>query len=106
MAVIKPAQDHQRRRSLRNLLWPDLSRIEVTEQDRALLPAMVLGMAMKAATGLALFAVLYLPFLLLTGPPLRYFVLSTMVFPAVLRLWFVALTIRLFMRIRSHPGDK
>ena len=88
--------------SFRNLVWPDLSQLEVNDQDRALLPPASLGAFITSLCAIAFFAVLAFVLFAATDGPLRYALFFAMVPGAVLSICAFISMIRVTLIVRGR----
>ena len=58
MARSRPDQERRTKWRIRHVLWPDLPRLGTAEKERALLPSLILGLAMSSGLTIAAFGLI------------------------------------------------
>ena len=58
MAQSRPDQERRLKWLIRNVLWPDLPRLRMAEKEKALMPSVILGLAMTSGLTIAAFGLI------------------------------------------------
>ena len=91
---------------LRNLVWPDLTQIEVSDQDQALLPSAALGGFITSLCALAFFVVVGTVIYLALDAPTRYVFLGALSPGAIISSMGIVTMIRVFIRMASKRTER